>query len=117
MPLQRGYPQLTEDEVVAAIVAGVNDNKRGTSFIEQRDELWRVATHHVMAKGSVIRATNGGRVQGSPLSPNGTIQAKGIEILLVLGLDKNGRADFPSSSNAEDILTIRKTFFGFETVK
>lgn len=113
----QSYPPLTEDEVVAAIAAGVNGNERGTKFLAERDALWKIATKRTMPKGSILNFWSGGNIQGSPLSPYKTIQAKGIEIFLMLGLDKNGRSDFPSVPKLEETLTIRKTFYGVETVK
>lgn len=113
-PLERDYPPLTEDEVIAAIVVGVNDSKRGTTFHDERDAFWKIATQRIMPKGAVLRAHSGGNVQGSPLSPDKTIHAKGIEIFLLLGADKNGRSDFPPPAKLEEILIIRKTFSGIE---
>lgn len=116
-PLHREYLPLTEEEVIAAIVVSANDNKRGTTFLAERDAFWKIATQKMMPKGSILRATNGGNVQGSPLKPFNTIQAKGIEIFILLGADKNGREDFPAPAKLEEMLTIRKTFSGIEMVK
>lgn len=115
-PLYREYPPLTEDEVIAAIVASVNDNNRGTTFLAERDILWKIATQKMLPKGSILRFASSGRVTNSPLRPSGIIQAKGIEIFLLLGLDKNGKVDLPLPPKLEEILTIRKTFSGIEII-
>lgn len=113
-PYFKEYPPLTEDELIAAIIVGVNQNKRGTVFHEERDALWRIVTKRMMLKGSLLRADQGGNIQESPLAPWGTINAKGIEIYLHLGADKNGRADLGAPINDEEKLIIRKTFYGIE---
>lgn len=115
-PLYREYPPLTEDEIIAAIVADVNENNRGTTFLAERDALWKIVTQKMLPKGSILKFASSGRIQNSPLRPSGTIHAKGIRVFLLLGLDKNGRLDLPLPSKPEEILTIRKTFSGIEIV-
>lgn len=113
-PLERDYPRLTEDEVIAAVVVGVNNNNRGTTFHTERDVFWKIVTEKVVPKGTVLGSHSGGNVQGSPLAPRGTISANGIEIFLRLGADKNGRSEFPPAPKLEQVLTIRKTFYNIE---
>ena len=115
-PLYKAYPPLTEDEVIAAIVADVNDNNRGTTFLAEKDALWRIATQKIIPKGSILKFASSGRIQNSPLKPSGTIRVIGIRIFLLLGLDKNGKFDLPLPPKPEEILTIRKTFSGIEII-
>lgn len=114
VPYLKEFPPLTEDELIAAIVVGVNGEKRGTEFHTERDAFWKIVTSRMMPIGSVLSAHNGGNIQNSPLAPYKTINAKGIEIFLLLGADKNGRTGLAAPSKPEEILVIRKTFYGIE---
>lgn len=109
------YPPLTEDELIAAIVAGPDYGKQGEIWLAQKDVLWRIASEKMMPKGAFLVVESGGRVQDSPLNPSGTVVARGIRITLVLGLDKSdgpGRILKP-----EQTLVIRKTYSKVETVR
>ena len=103
-------------ETLSRLAEGVNEHGRGTEFTAERDAFWRIATERMMPKGSVFRATNGGYRSGPPLRPAGTILAKGIEILIILGADKNGREGLAAPTKLEELLTIRKTFSGIEVI-
>ncbi len=113
--LYAAYPPLTEDELIAAIVAGPDPGKEGEVWLAQKDLLWRIASERIMPKGSALGVESGGREQASPLRPNGTIQAKGIRITLVLGLDK--RTDAMGVAKPEQTLVIRKTYSQVEIVR
>lgn len=112
--LYKEYPPLTEDELIAAIVAGADYGKQGETWLAQRDALWKISARRVMPKGALLVVESGGRVQGSPLRPNGTIQPKGIRITLFLGLENNkhGHIAWPVQS-----LIIRKTYSKIEIVR
>ncbi len=114
--LYAGYPPLTEDEVLAAIVAGADYGKQGNIWLAQKDALWRIALERKMPKGSLFVVDSGGRIQDSALRPGGAIQAKGIRITLMLGLDKNVN-DLPGVAKPEQTLLIRKTYSQVEIVK
>lgn len=110
----KDYPPLTEDELIAAILVGVNQNERGTTFPKEREALWQIASRRMLPKGSRLGAWNAGNIQGSPLSPYKTINAKGIEIYLLLGADKDGRTGVAPPTKPEEYLIVRKTFSGIE---
>jgi hypothetical protein len=109
------YPPLTDDELIAAIVAGADYGKQGEIWLAQKDTLWRIASERTMPKGSLLVVESGGRVQESPLRPDGTIQAKGIRITLILGLDRN--VDDKGVAKPEQTLVIRKTYSQVEIVR
>lgn len=114
-PLYRSYPPLTEDEVIASIVAGADYGKQGEIWLAQKNELWRIASLKMMPKGSLLTPETGSRVVGSSLEPNGTIVAKGLKITVILGIDSvDGLKKIPSP---EQTLIIRKSFSGIEKVK
>jgi len=112
--LYKDYPPLTEDELLAAIVAGADYGKQGETWVAQRDALWKIAARKVMPKGALLVVDSGGRVQESPLRPNGTIQAKGITITLFIGLETNEHGHI---ARPEQTLIIRKTYSKFEIVR
>lgn len=110
----KDYAPLTEDELIAAIVAGADYGKQGEIWVAQRDALWKIASQKVMPKGSLLVVESGGRVQESPLRPNGTIQAKGIRITLFLGLEKSEHGHV---ARPEQTLLVRKTYSKIETIR
>lgn len=113
--LYAGYPPLTEDELIAAIAAGPDYGKQGPVWLAQKDALWRIASERMMPKGSLLVVESGGRVQASPLRPEGTIQATGIRITLLLDLDKASDPMIPRKP--EQTLVIRKSYSKIEIVK
>ena len=108
------YPALTEGELIGAIVAGPDNGKQGEVWRAQKDALWKIASRKVMPKGSLLVADASLRIQDSPLRPSGTIEAKGIRITLLLGLQnyKHG-----ALLNPEQTLVIRKTYTNVEAVR
>jgi hypothetical protein len=110
-PLQKEYPPLTEDEVLASIVEGVNQNHRSSVFRAERDIFWQIAVQRILPSGTVLNAQVGGNMSGSPLAPKGMVRTKGIEIYLQLRADKNGRGGMPPLAEPQELLIIRKTFF------
>lgn len=109
-----GHPPLTEDELVAAIVAGADYGKQGEIWLAQKDALWEIAARKKMPKGSLLIADSGGRVLESPLRPEGAIEPKGIKITLLLGLDRNNMLE--GVIKPEQSLLIRKTYSRVEPV-
>jgi|SRR5215469_16608464 len=110
----RQYPPLTEDELIAAIVAGTDYPLHEEPGKAQRDALWKIATRRVMPKGSLLVASSSGRVQESPLRPSGTIQAEGIRIDIFLGLESH---ELGQPLRPEQIFLVRKTYFKVATIK
>ena len=108
------YPALTEDEVIAAIVAGPGYGPWGEVWRAQKDTLWKIAKDRVMPKGSLLVATSAPNVQESPLRPYGDIKSKGISIAMFLGLENQEHGD---QMKQEQIFEIRRTYFSVETVK
>jgi hypothetical protein len=108
------YPALTEEEVIAAIVAGPDDGKRGAVWRAQKDALWKIASEKVMPKGSLLMHSSGPLIQESPLRPSGTIAAQGITITLFLGLEHQEHGVLVKP---EQTLIIRKTYSGIKTVR
>ncbi len=116
MSLYAEYPPLTEEELIAAIVAGADYGKQGEIWLAQKDALWKIASQKMMPKGALLVVESGGRVQESPLRPFGTIAAKGIRITLLLGLNENIDG-MKSVRKPEQTLVIRKTYSKVETIK
>jgi hypothetical protein len=108
------YPLLTEDELIAAIVAGPATILTGDGSRFQKDILWKIATQKVMPKGTLLVAYTGSRVQESPLKPEGTIRAVGISIELRLGLENY---EYGQILKPEQAFLIRRTYFKVETVR
>jgi len=108
------YPPLTEDELIAAIVAGTDHGIQGEVLRSQKDALWKIAKGKVMPKGSLLVAWTGSRVQESPLRPNGTIRAEGITIVLLVGLEDH---DYGKILKPEQSFIIRKTYSKVETIR
>ncbi len=109
-----GHPPLTQDELVAAIVAGADYGKQGEVWRAQKEVLWDIATRKKMPRGSLLIAESGGRVLESPLRPEGAVEPKGIRITLLLGLDRNNMLE--GSIKPEQALLIRKTYSRVEAV-
>jgi hypothetical protein len=108
-------PPLTEDELIASIVAGADSGKlQGDPLYAQQAALWSIATRRMLPRGSLLLAWSGSRVQESPLSPNDTIRAAGITIALRLGLENSDYGDIPKP---EQEFIIRRTYFKVEKVK
>jgi hypothetical protein len=110
--LFREYPPITEDEVLAAIVEGVNENGRREVYHAERDVFWSIAVKKIIPKGTALKARGGGQMSGSPLAPDGFIQTVGVEIYFQLNADKNGRDELPPIPEPQEYLIIRKTFSG-----
>jgi hypothetical protein len=110
----KDYPPLTEDELIAAIVAGADYGKQGQIWLAQQDALWRIATQKVMPKGALLVVESGGRIPESRLRPEGTIQAKGIRITLLLGLEMSEHGHI---ARPEQTLIVRKTYSKVEIVR
>ena len=108
------YAPLTEDELVAAVVAGPGYGIWGEVWRAQKDVLWKIAKNKVMPKGSLIVATGGPNVQESPLRPHGDIKSKGISIAIFLGLENH---EYGQDLKQEQIFEVRRTYFSVETVK
>ena len=107
------YPALTEEELMAAIVAGA-DYELQAQLQAQKDALWKIATRKIMPKGSLLVATSGSRIQESPLRPDATIRAEGISIYILLGLETN---EYGKVLSPEQRFLIRKTYSRVETIK
>jgi hypothetical protein len=109
------YPPLTEDELIASIVAGPDNillTEDGRRF--QEEILWKIATRKVMPKGTLLVAYTGSYRLESPLRPEGTIRAVGITIALHLGLENH---EYGQILKPEQIFVIRRTYFKVETIK
>jgi len=113
-PTLAPYPPLTEDELIASIVAGPAYGAWGKPWITQKDTLFKIAKDKVMPKGSLIVATGGPNVQESPLRPNGDIKSRGISIAIFLGLENH---EYGQDLKREQIFEIRRTYFSVDTIK
>lgn len=113
-PTLAPYPPLTEDELVAAIVAGPGYGAWGDVWSAQKGILYKIAKDKMMPKGSLLVAAGGPNVQESPLKPHGDIKAKGISIAIFLGLENH---EYGQDLKREQIFEIRRTYFSVETVK
>lgn len=114
-PLLESYPALTEDELIAAIVGGADDGKQGDVWLAQKDVLWKIASSRMMPKGSLLIARSGSRESGTPLRPNDTIAARGITIVLLLGLDDSVDGIL-KPRRPEQTFIIRKTYYKYDIV-
>jgi hypothetical protein len=63
-------PPLTEDEVVAAIVAGPTYG-REEIWQSQQKSLWEIAVHKRLPRGSLLTAESGSCAYDSPLDKGG----------------------------------------------
>jgi hypothetical protein len=113
-PTLKPYASLTEDELIAAIVAGPGYGAWGEVWRAQKDTLWKIVIDKRMPKGSLLTATGGPNVQESPIRPAGDIKAKGISIAIFLGLEHHA---YGEALKPEQIFEIRRTFFSVETIK
>jgi len=113
-PTLAPYPPLTEEELVAVIVAGGGYETFGGTWQAQKDTLFKIAKDKVMPKGSLLVATGGPNVQESPLRPNGDIKAKGISIAIFLGMENHEHGQL---LKREQIFEVRRTYFSIETIK
>lgn len=112
-PHRATLPPLTEEEVIAAVVAG---SEYGTKDLWklQSKALWEIALHKKMPKGTLLVHTDGARVIDYPLGREHgfVVKAKGQRIYMFLGLDK-----IPSKGGfvmkPEQFFLIRKTIFGW----
>ena len=59
-PLYAEHPLLTEEELIAAIVAGPDAGKQGAIWLAQKDALWKIASQKMMPKGARLVASTGG---------------------------------------------------------
>jgi hypothetical protein len=112
-PTLAPYPLLTENEVVAAIVAAGGYETFGV-WQAQKDMLFKIAKDKVMPKGSLIVAGAGANIQESPLRPRGEIKAKGISIAIFLGMENH---EYGQELKREQIFEIRRTYFSVDTIK
>ena len=116
-PLIADYPILTEEELIASIVAGPGYGGYGMwgeVWKIQKDTLWEIATKKVMPKGSLLVCTTGSDVQESPLRPHGTIKSRGIAIAIFLSLENHKHGE---RLKPEQIFQIRRTYFKVDTIK
>jgi hypothetical protein len=102
------YPPLTEDELIAAIVAGPGCVIPEESLRIQKDALWKIATRRMMPKGSLLVWWTGSLVQESPLRPYGTIKAEGLSIAIHLGLEN---WEPGTMFKPEQVFVIRNTYY------
>ena len=75
------YPALTEDEVIAATVAGPGYGPWGEVWHAQKDTLWKIAKDRVLPKGSLLVATSAPNVQESPSDPAEILRVKVFRLL------------------------------------
>jgi len=113
-PTLAPYPLLTEDELVAAIVAGPAYGAWGEPWVAQKDTLFKIAKDKLMPKGSLIVAGTGANIQESLLRPRGEIKAKGISIAVFLGMENH---EYGAELKRDQIFEIRRTYFSVQTIK
>jgi hypothetical protein len=113
-PLYAPYTPLTEEEVIAAIVAGPDEGRGGEIWQKISPVLWKIATDKTLPKGSLLYAGTGGILQQSPLNRSGSIRARGMTISLLLGLDETPDG-IRIRRRPDQALVIRKTYYDIET--
>jgi hypothetical protein len=106
-------PPLTEDEIIAAIVAGPVYGREET-WLSQKDVLWKIASQRMMPKGTLLTAESGGCVYDSPLGRD-EICVKGQRIYLFLELDKRPRQSQPLMP--AQVFVLREKYFRIERSK
>ena len=101
-------PPLSEEEVIANMVAGADYTGGGPS-----QEVFRgIAKTRVLPKGSLLVAEPGGC--DSELAKS-QICVKGLKIYLFFDLDKKPRG--PEVLDSKQVVLLRKTYFGTEPVE
>lgn len=105
-PMFKMYPPLTEDEIIAAIVAGSDQSDAAKVYTEKMN---RIIENRKMPKSSLLYfGGNGIRVDSAGV-PLYKIRPKGIEIYLVIDLDpEHGH----KTIMPEQMLLLRKTYSG-----
>lgn len=101
-------PPLTEEEIIANVIGGPDyGNER--KWQVQKDTLKQIASKRIMPKGALLVAESGGCQ--TLVVPGPQTCVKGLKIYLFIGLDKTPR----ELVTPEQIILIRKTYFGVET--
>lgn len=101
-------PPLTEEEVIANMVAGADYTGGGPDQSVFRS----IARNRVLPKGSLLAAEPGGC--DSELAKS-QICVKGLKIYLFFDLDKKPRG--PEVLDTKQVVLLRKTYFGTEMVE
>jgi hypothetical protein len=105
VPFRGTLPPLTEEEVVAAIVAGPTYGSEPT-WRMQKDLLWAIAVRQELPAGSLLVAESGACAYNTELGKD--VCVEGQRIYLMLGLDKNPRAGSPLKP--EQVFLLRANY-------
>lgn len=110
----REFPDLTEEEVLSAIVLGSYDSPEEQQNEKRKAILSNILQNKMLPKGSLLEYYNGKYHKEISLGRFGKIHAKDFVISLYLGLDKNDPNE--KGSTPGYIFVIRNKFYGFERV-
>jgi hypothetical protein len=105
IPFRGTLPPLTEEEIVAAIVAGPTYGTEA-SWRAQKPTLWSIAVNKELPPGSLLTAESGACAYDTELGKE--VCVEGQRIYLFLGLDKNPRAGTPLKP--EQVFLIRANY-------
>ncbi len=103
-------PDLTEDEILSALAFSPDYTNR-TVWKNQIEVFRYISTEKKLPKGSLLVREGGGTYN---LTPEEEIKVKGQRIYLFMRLDKNPRYE---PIEPEQIILIKKTFYGLEIKK
>lgn len=92
VPFRGTLPPLTENDVVAAIVAGPLYGSE-PAWRAQKERLWNIAVRRELPLGSLLVAESGACAYDTELGKE--VCVEGQRIYLFLGLDKDPRAGNP----------------------
>jgi hypothetical protein len=110
VPFRGSLPALTQDEILAAIVAGPVYGREQV-WRKQKDTLWKILTTKKFPRGSLLTAESGACASDSPLA-RGELCVKGQRIYLFLNLNNRPRESNPLAP--EQIVVIRENYFRVE---
>lgn len=110
-PHRANLAPLTEDEIVASILAGTDYGKK-ENWLNQKKELLEIANKRKMPKGSLLVQIDGALTIDNPLDLEKTriSEARGQRIYIYLGLDKTPDIG-GSQMKSDQFFLVRKTFY------
>lgn len=107
------FPELTEDEVIAALIDFDSLNNQPNYSEAKREERKKIVSNRILPKGALLQF-NMGTCQDIGYFSN-DLCAKGLKIRLIFNLDKNDDGKYRYLD--EDVFVVRKIFLGVKSRK